>query len=343
MRLLLWLALGAGLALGSGPDRRLAVQRGLRFIYQTACDPKNFSVFGEDYLWCFYSIGSTSRDPALARLAMAMGRERAAVWSRENPLLPENPPPRDIDDMTFGAYVSEKLGCPNARLKEQIRLAAPRYSAQDYLKFDAWHEPPPGDVPADCPKCDLVNARGATVCRRCGAPLKFRSRYDVWFDALITAYTGDRYGVMLGAPYAQVIRWLPSMRPYRWRDEGTENDFYSTVYSITHVVYTMNDYSKYRLSPKSLPDEFAYLKSNLEESIRMHDPETMGEFLDTLKSLGMKDSDPLIRSGMDFLMSTQNPDGSWGDPKTDDIYLRYHPTWTAIDGLRDYKWQTRPR
>ena len=149
--------------------------------------------------------------------------------------------------------------------------------------------------------------------------------------------------VMLGAPYSQVIRWLPSMRPYRRRDEMTENDFYSTVYSITHVVYTMNDYSKYRLSPKSLPDEFAYLKSNLEESIRMHDPETMGEFLDTLKSLGMKDSDPLIRSGMDFLMSTQNPDGSWGDPKTDDIYLRYHPTWTAIDGLRDYKWQTRPR
>ena len=43
MRLLLWLALAAGLALGSGPDRRLAVQRGLRFIYQTACDPKNFS------------------------------------------------------------------------------------------------------------------------------------------------------------------------------------------------------------------------------------------------------------------------------------------------------------
>ena len=78
MRRLLWLAIAAGLALGSGPDRRLAVERGLRFIYQTACDPQNFAVFGEDYLWCFYSIGSTARDPALAREALAMGRERAA-------------------------------------------------------------------------------------------------------------------------------------------------------------------------------------------------------------------------------------------------------------------------
>jgi hypothetical protein len=272
---------------------------------------------------------------------MAMGRERAEVWSRENAELKENAPPGDIDDVAFGAYASEKLGCPNPRLKEQIRRAAPRYSAQDYLKFDAWHEPPPADLPEDCRKCNMVNARGATVCRRCGAPLKFQSRYDVWFDALLTAYTGDRYGVMLGAPYAQVIRWLPSMRPYRRREEGTESDFYSTVYSITHVVYTMNEYSKYRLSPKSLPDEFAYLKANLKESILMHDPETMGEFLDTLRSFGLKDSDPLIRSGMDFLLSTQNPDGSWGDTRTDDIYLRYHPTWTAIDGLRDYKWKRR--
>ena len=75
----------------------------------------------------------------------------------------------------------------------------------------------------------------------------------------------------------------------------------------------------------------------------MHDPETMGEFMDTLKSFGLKDSDPVIRSGMDFLLSTQNADGSWGDPKTDDIYLRYHPTWTAIDGLRDYKWKRRSK
>jgi squalene cyclase len=107
------------------------------------------------------------------------------------------------------------------------------------------------------------------------------------------------------------------------------------------VVYTQNDYSLYRLSPRSLPDEFAYLKSNLKEAVALKDPETMGELIDCLKSFGLDDNDPLIRTGTEFLLSSQNPDGSWGDMKTTDMYLRYHPTWTAVDGLRDYKWKRR--
>jgi hypothetical protein len=37
-------------------------------------------------------------------------------------------------------------------------------------------------------------------------------------------------------------------------------------------------------------------------------------------------------------LSVQNPDGSWGDMHDRDPYGRYHPTWTSIDGLRDYRW-----
>jgi squalene cyclase len=67
----------------------------------------------------------------------------------------------------------------------------------------------------------------------------------------------------------------------------------------------------------------------------------MGELMDCLKSFGLQDDDTLIRTGTEFLLSSQNPDGSWGDMKTTDMYLRYHPTWTAVDGLRDYKWKRR--
>jgi hypothetical protein len=45
-----------------------------------------------------------------------------------------------------------------------------------------------------------------------------------------------------------------------------------------------------------------------------------------------------MRSGFDFLLSRQNPDGSWGITKTTDIDRRYHSTWTAVDGLREYRW-----
>jgi hypothetical protein len=71
----------------------------------------------------------------------------------------------------------------------------------------------------------------------------------------------------------------------------------------------------------------------------MEDPETMGEFLDTLKSFGLPEDHPLIVKGLSYLLSHQNPDGSWGDVEAEDIYERYHPTWTAIDGLREYAWR----
>ena len=74
------------------------------------------------------------------------------------------------------------------------------------------------------------------------------------------------------------------MRPYRARAESSDDEFYDTVFSITHVIYTLNDYGRRRLSPRKLPDEFAYLKGNLKEAIAMRNPEMLGEFLDTLKS-----------------------------------------------------------
>lgn len=150
-------------------------------------------------------------------------------------------------------------------------------------------------------------------------------------DALVLSYIGDAYGVSFGARLEDVTQWMRKFRPYRDRE-----DF---AYTITHLVYVLNGYSRYRLRPEWLPEEFEYLRANLKRSIATDDPEIVGEFLDTLKSFGLTDANPLIRSGIDYLLSRQNQDGSSGDPKAEDIYSRYHPTWTAIDGLRDYRWQ----
>src|SRR5260370_37221760 len=107
MRRALALAVAAaGLAASAPADRKQAIERGLRFIYRTACDPKNFADFGEDYLWCLYSIGATSRDPALARLALSMGRERAAFWQREHPALPSNVKAGTLANLLFVAYAA---------------------------------------------------------------------------------------------------------------------------------------------------------------------------------------------------------------------------------------------
>jgi len=100
----------------------------------------------------------------------------------------------------------------------------------------------------------------------------------------------------------------------------------------------LNNYSQYKLSPQLLPQEFEFLRANLKEAIRKKDTDMLGEFMDTLRAFGLTTNDPLIRHGMEYYLTHQNADGSWGKRREKDIYLRYHPTWNAVAGLSEYAW-----
>jgi hypothetical protein len=319
-------------------DRTRAVERGMEFIYKVARDPSHFKDWGHDLLWCFYTIWASAQDPGVKRLAWEMGHERALEWRRLHHSIP---PKIDGDEMTnlvIGSDSADWLGVPNNGFKEQLRRAAARLSPEDYFGFNPVKEPPPLDIPEPCERCGEINPRGSKQCRRCGAALEMTSRYDVWCDALITAHAGRHYGITLGVPYADVARWLPVMRPYPAHTKGSTPEFYDVLYAITHLIYTLNDYNIVHIGPGCLPQEFEYLTSTLHQAMEMNNPDMVGEFMDTLRTFGLTESDPLVRKGEEYLLSTQNPDGSWGDTTDPDIYGRYHPTWTAVDGLRTYRW-----
>jgi hypothetical protein len=318
-------------------ERRRAVHRGLRFIYRTALDERNFEQYGSDYLWCFYTVGASVRDPAVRRAARRMGVERARHWRQTHRTLPADADAPTVSDYAFGADAADSLGVRDRRLRSQILRAARRFRARDFFLFDPLAEGPPADVPRACEFDRAQYARGTRECRRCGRPLRMRSPQDVWYDALIIAYVGQRSGVPFGASYAEVLRWLPTLRPYRAAPSTTE--FYDNVYAVTHVVYTLNDYGRYRLDPRWLPDEFEFLRANLHEAVAQRDADMLGEFVDSLRAFGLTEADPEIRAGVDYLLAHQNPDGSWGDPSERDIYLRYHPTWNAVAALSQYAWK----
>ncbi|HEY6390535.1 MAG TPA: hypothetical protein VIX89_04615 [Bryobacteraceae bacterium] len=326
---------------GQRSNTDIAIQRGLAYIYQVASDPKSFAGYGHDLLWCFYTISSTAKDPELRKIARIMGHERALEWRRIHPRVPSDSSADEISNLVFGSDAADRLGVVDPRMKERLRRAAAQYSAVDFLDFDPTREPPPSDLPMRCRKCARENKRGATVCAKCGGPLIPRDRYDVWSDALINTYTGDIYGIKLGAHYPDVLRWISAMRPYPARETLTLWGFYNVAYAVTHVVYTLNGYGHYRLSPKWLPQEYKYLRENMREAVKEEDPETLGEFLDTLRAFGLTESSPLIRQGVAYVLSKQNEDGSWGEIDDADVYNRYHSTWTAIDGLREYAWRGR--
>lgn len=319
-------------------ERQRAIQRGLDFIYRTARNRRHFREYGSDLLWCFYLISSTSKPRWLRRMAREMGRERARQWRHDYSSLPPDSDADTIVDFIYGSAAADKLGIPDKALKRQLRQSVGRFTAADYFGFDPTNELPPTDLTEQC-DCGMNNERGRKFCRKCRRRLEQMSRYRVWYYALMRAYSSECFGIRLAASYSDVIKLLPVMRPYDNNDNGRNPDFYDTVYAVTHIIYTLNAYSAYKLSPRWLPQEFRFLKENLKEAIEMQDPEMVGEFLDSLKSFGLTESHPLIRLGVNYLLSQQNSDGSWGEIETDDIYQRYHPTWTAIDGLRDYAWR----
>jgi hypothetical protein len=317
-------------------ERRQAIVRGLESIYRIACDEEVFNDYGHDLLICFQTIAATSEDEKLRRMSRQMGRERALAWRKMCPTLPDEPDGDNIPHLVFGSNAADRLGVRDPLLKAALRRAAPRLTGRDYFWFDAATEPPPGDVPDAC-KCGEVNPRGTTRCITCRKRLVMQSRYGVWCVALTRTYTGDRYGVKVGSRFADVIKWLPQMRPYQPR-EPDNRDFSDAIYAVTHVVYTLNDYGHYKLAPEWLPHEFEFLRTSQKEAIALNDADMMGEFLDALQSFGMDDRDPAIREGIDFLLAAQNPDGTWGGVNDEDYY-RYHATWTAVDGLREHRWR----
>jgi hypothetical protein len=266
-----------------------------------------------------------------------MGRERAIEWRRTH----ADAPAGNVDRLTefvFGTDAADRLGVRNDAVRERLRAAVSRFSPVDFLLFDPTREPPPSDIPKRCARCDSGNRRGATQCSKCGAQVEYESRYEIWLDALIVSYTGDIYGIPLGARYEDVLKWIRVMRPYAPPEQAGKSEADAIAYAITHVVYTLNDYGKYSLSRNWLAPEYEYLRSHAVSMARKHDMETLGEFLDTLRAFGISEQEMLMRSAIEYLLSHQNPDGSWGGMRTD-AYGRYHTTWAAIDGLREYAFQ----
>ena len=315
-----------------------SIKRGLDFIYRIASKPEGFDSYGSLLICCFALMGATSRDASLRQLARSRAQKLAQRWSRLHPVVPPDATADLVLDFVLVRYALSRLGVRDVVLNAQIRAAAKRFSAQDLLGFNPVSEPPANDLPYPC-DCGLKNQRGRTFCKQCRRRLEIQSRYRVWMRALASTYISGRCGILFGARYLDVLKWLPAMRPYPVGADENVEFLRDAIYAVTHIVYTLNDYSTYRLRPSWLPREFAFLKANVASACERKDPEVLGELLDSLKAFGLHASHPLIIRGTKYLLAEQNEDGSWGDPDEENIRTRCHTTWTAIDGLRTYAWR----
>jgi hypothetical protein len=315
------------------PVRLSAAHRALQLLRRLAGRKSTFARYSGHLLPAFYFIATTSRDAALRRGALSAGRERARYWKRQWYV---RRPKLDADtvlDAISAAYAAEQLGIAHRRIRRELEAAIARYSTRELLGFDPLSEAIPRNIPDEC-ECGLFNERGRRRCRACRRRLTPRSRYEVWYYALIGVYFCERYGLHLPVSHADVMRLLPTLRPYPRPRSSCYRD---AIYAVTHIVYTLNDYNRSRLPARLLRRERAFLKTSLPWAIRQGEADTVGEIVDSLAGCGLADTDPLMVKARAFLLERQCDDGGWGDE--DDEYGRFHSVWTCIDGLRDYRWQ----
>lgn len=317
--------------------RALAVRRALRFINDLARDPSYLQELSTGLLYLCRSIATTSPDRELAFKASQLGRYAFDAWRAAAPRLDSESSPALITDYVRAYHAAQAFGVRSQRARLRLRALAKTISVDDFLGFDPKREPPPSDLPYVC-NCGHWSTRGRRICSAtsCGALLQRMTRYGAWCHAFTAAFCGERYGVRLGASYIDVLRWLPAMRPYKTTGRHSARQFYEAAYAITHVVYTLNDYGRYYLCAHWLPWEYEFLRTHLQTAISINDADMVGEFLDALRAFAVPDSEQDISLAFQYLVDSQNSDGSWGDWHVDSLYTGFHATWAALDGLRDF-------
>ena len=317
--------------------RLRAVYRGMSFLERVAASPRHLNRFGSGLLYCCSFMAATAADPGLRARARRLALRGFRAWRAGNPL-----PASGFDSSSLIHFIqaydaASRLGYRFPRVTAVLRQAARGFSPEDLLWFDPRREAPPRDIPEAC-ACGTLNPRRARTCAVCGQRLTNMSAMRAWYLCFTSAYCASKLDIALGVHYTDAIAWLPAMRRYRSPRHGIAA-FYDSVYAITHVVYTLNDYGRFLLSPYWLPAEYNFLATHLNDAVALNDPDMVGEFLDTLRAFGLPASEPGLRHATQYLLDSQNPDGSWGAREGAIDYRRFHATWAAIDGLRDFRWK----
>jgi len=116
---------------------------------------------------------------------------------------------------------------------------------------------------------------------------------------------------------------------HKYNDSG----YHDQNYYATHVLLALNHYGQEALKPSAATDRiYFYLTKNYDVvRNRTRDLDLLCEYLYCFRQFAPRGVQ-FISEGESYVMSLQNPDGSWGTKEDfeGDPYNRLHPTWTAI-------------
>jgi len=274
-----------------------ALVRGMQYMIRSASVPENFEEYASDYIFFFADV-SRFEDPWIRARARELGLRLGEVYLEEMFWLQTAD---DVVDAASVLWALEFLGKDTDAAMAVLRRAAEGFVLEDYLGFRPWTGKP-----------DL----------------------DLLIDLLIGFHFTDRAGVPVGVSFAEALVFVPSVVYVPDAEVGGDR-YIDQNNLVTHLVYTLSGYASWTVPADLLPREFAYIKEQLPVAVMWADPETLAEFIDSLKLMG--EGDELIGPAVEVLLDIQKPDGRWEPVEPEDEYDRYHATWCVMDALRSYR------
>ena len=116
---------------------------------------------------------------------------------------------------------------------------------------------------------------------------------------------------------------------HKYGDSG----YHDQNYYATHVLLALNHYGQEALKPSPATDRIYFYLTKNYDAVRnkVGDLDLLCEYLYCFRQFAPRGVQ-FISEGESYVMSLQNPDGSWGTKEDfeGDPYNRLHPTWTAI-------------
>ncbi len=294
--------------------RRAAVRRGTDYLLGFFQEEAHETTLGADAVSIFLELGETTRDPVVHRKAMAEAR-RLALRLETRYLAPGALEARGtLHDALWLLAETRLLHLPEAPLLRAIQQRLASFDA-DAAYF--------GGNPSHLEALDE----------------------DAVYDLLIATYAVERARLVhpeLPQPRFGLAQLLPYLfaRNYVGFDADDPKTPLASdhFYLATHVAYVLSDYSRLRLAPADLGPLLPWLKAQLPHALNAKDFDAAAELVDLFRGLGRGDQDPEVRAGTRLLLESQRPDGSWLDAASaaeDDAYDQVHPTWVAVQALRD--------
>lgn len=276
---------------------------GLRWLLNDALDPHSPAL--SDPLQVFLILSQAAKDPALRRLGREVGPMLARRFLARVPLPRASHDPASLTDLAAGLHFAQAFGVP---VPERLRRA-------------------------------LVSAiRGA------GPRLLHRehprSETRRLLDALVDLYFLHRLGLPSPRPYAEVIAEVRRF-PLTVAPGDTARTLEERTYLATHLLYVLSDFSRDRLAEAEVRHVVRFLEHAAPRFLAAQDLETLGEVADSLRIVGRTREDPLLRRIVLRLLTGQSPDGSFGSATDPRPYVRFHTTWTAVNGLLPHRFESQ--